>query len=82
MPTRITVKGQVTIPKRVREVLRLSPGDCVEFDVNTSGEIVVHKAQLLPAPSARRRDGVVHPRVEAQMRRRAAELLALLRGLD
>jgi len=39
-------------------------------------------AQLLPAPSARRRDRVVHPRVEAQMRRRAAELLALLRGLD
>ena len=82
MPTRITVKGRVTIPKRVREVLRLSPGDCVEFHVNASGEIVLHKAQAPPARSARGRDSPVPPRVEAQMRRRAAELLALLRGLD
>lgn len=72
----------MTIPKRVREVLRLSPGDCVEFDVNTSGEIVVHKARVLPVPPARRRDRVVHPRLEGQMRRRAAELVDLLRGLD
>ena len=43
MPIRITVKGQVTIPKRLREVLRLSPGDYVELDVNSSGEIVVRK---------------------------------------
>jgi AbrB family looped-hinge helix DNA binding protein len=82
MPTRITVKGQVTIPKRIREVLCLSPGDYVEFAVNTSGEIVVCKAHAEPARPARRHARPVHPRVEAQMRRRAAELLALLRGLD
>ena len=82
MPIRITVKGQVTIPKRIREVLRLSPGDYVELDVNTGGEIIVRKARALPARSARRRARPVHPRVEAQMRRRAEELLALLRGLD
>jgi antitoxin PrlF len=82
MPTRITVKGQVTIPKRIRELLQLSPGEWVEFEVNTRGEILVRKAQELAARSARRRPRAVHPRVEAQMRRRAAELLALLRGLD
>jgi AbrB family looped-hinge helix DNA binding protein len=82
MPTRITVKGQVTIPKRIRELLQLSPGAWVEFEVNTHGEILVRKVQELPARSARRRGRPVHPRVEAQMRRRAAELLALLRGLD
>jgi antitoxin PrlF len=82
MATRITVKGQVTTPKRIRELLRLSAGDHVEFDVNTSGEIVVRKAYGPPARSARSRARAVHPRVEAQMRRRAAELLALLRGLD
>ena len=82
MPTRITVKGQVTLPKRIREVLRLSPGDCLEFDVTNRGEIVVRKAQELAPRSARSRARRVHPRVEAQMRRRAAELLALLRGLD
>ena len=83
MPIRITVKGQVTIPKRLREVLRLSPGDYVELDVNSNGEIVVRKtARALPARSARRRARPVHPRVEEQMRCRAEELLALLRGLD
>lgn len=28
---RITVKGQVTIPKEIREKLGLKPGDLVEF---------------------------------------------------
>jgi len=72
----------VTLPKRIRELLRLSPGDWLQFDVNTRGEIVARRAQALPARSARRGARPVHPRVEAQMRRRAAELLALLRGLD
>jgi len=69
--------------KTRREVLRLSPGDYVELDVNSSGEIVVRKvARALPARSARRGARPVHPRVEEQMRCRAEELLALLRGLD
>ncbi|MBI2198833.1 MAG: AbrB/MazE/SpoVT family DNA-binding domain-containing protein, partial [Candidatus Rokubacteria bacterium] len=29
----ITSKGQVTIPKRIRDVLRLKPGDQVDFAV-------------------------------------------------
>jgi len=33
-------------------------------------------------PSGRARNARHHARLEAQMRRRAAELLALLRGLD
>ena len=83
MPIRITAKGRVTLPKRIREVAHLSPGDYVELDVNSSGEIVVRKAaRALPARSARRRARPVHPRVEAQRRRRAEELLALLRALD
>jgi antitoxin PrlF len=83
MPTRITPKGRVTLPKRVREALRLSPGDAVEFRTNGSGEFVIYKAPPLPSVSARRRrERATHPRAEAQRRRRAAELLALLRGLD
>jgi antitoxin PrlF len=79
MATRITVKGQVTIPKKIRDMLRLRPGDGVEFTPNARGEVVVSKA----APAADPRAPVVpHPRSEGQMRRRAEELLALLRGLD
>jgi antitoxin PrlF len=81
MRTRITIKGRISIPRRVREALLLSPGDAVEFQLNGNGEYVLRKAQAI-APRARRAKRPVHPRVEAQMRRRAAELLALLRGLD
>ena len=49
MATTMTVKGQVTIPKKVREALRLSPGDGVEFDVNREGQVVIHKAGGRPA---------------------------------
>jgi antitoxin PrlF len=82
MATRITVKGQVTIPKSVRVALELAPGDGVEFEADGSGRFVVRKAHpAATAPRVRRRERAP-PKDEAQMRRRAAELLALLRGLD
>jgi antitoxin PrlF len=83
MATRITLKGRVTLPRRVRAALRLSPGDAVEFSANGSGEFVIRKAAPAPLVRARPpRERLVHPRAEAQRQRRAAELLALLRGLD
>ena len=81
MATRITIKGSVTLPRRVREALLLSPGDAVEFHLNGNGEFVLRKAAAI-APAGRRATRPVHPQLEAQMRRRAAELLALLRGFD
>jgi AbrB family looped-hinge helix DNA binding protein len=38
----MTVKGQVTIPRGIREKLRLSPGDDVSF-VERDGEVLVRK---------------------------------------
>ena len=81
MATKMTVRGQVFVPRRVREALLLSPGDAVEFVVNGNGEVVLRKAPVA-ARAGGRRGRTAHPRAEAQMRRRAAELLALLRGLD
>jgi AbrB family looped-hinge helix DNA binding protein len=81
MATRITNGGRVTIPRRVRAALRVSPGDAVEFHLNGNGEFVLRKASVM-APAGRRATRGMPARVEAQMRRRAAELLALLRGLD
>jgi AbrB family looped-hinge helix DNA binding protein len=79
MATTITSKGQVTIPKRVREALRLAPGDRVEFDVNRAGEVVVHK---VGARAAGRRDRFDAARGKAQVKWRTDELMALLRGSD
>lgn len=37
----VTQKGQVTIPKRVRDNLHLMTGDKVEFVLNDRGEVVL-----------------------------------------
>jgi AbrB family looped-hinge helix DNA binding protein len=37
----ITVKGQATIPKAIREHLRLKPGDRVKFFVHPDGSVVL-----------------------------------------
>lgn len=79
MATTMTVKGQVTIPKKVREALRLAPGDSVDFAVNREGQIVVHKAGAKPRS---RRDRFAAARGTAQVRWRTDELMALLRAPD
>lgn len=33
----VTSKGQVTIPKRVRQALGITPGSKVEFDIDRGG---------------------------------------------
>lgn len=42
----ITRKGQVTIPKRIREVLRVKPGDQIDFVVEDDGRVAVRAATL------------------------------------
>ena len=37
MAVSVTSKGQVTIPKRVRDALGITPGSKVEFDVSGGG---------------------------------------------
>ena len=45
MPTAtVTSKGQITIPKEVRELLRVEAGDQVDFVITDRGEVVVRSA--------------------------------------
>jgi antitoxin PrlF len=81
MATTIRANGRLTVPPRVREALGLAPGDRVEFQLNGNGAVVLRKA-LASRPQSPRRTERAHARRDAQMRRRAEELLALLRGLD
>ena len=48
MQSTMTSKGQVTIPKRIRDELRLAPGEAVEFDSNAAGEVVLRPARRGP----------------------------------
>ena len=79
MTTRITVKGQVTIPKTVRDALHLSAGDGVDFVVNREGQVIVRKAGV---HRARKRDRFEAARGKAQVRWCTDELMALLRETD
>jgi len=51
----LTVKGQVTIPKDVRDALGLRAGEPVEFDWNDRGEAVIRAGKPDPALSEQRR---------------------------
>ena len=55
MESIITVKGQATIPKAIREHLRLKPGDRVKFFVHPDGSVV-----LLPKLPASALRGIIH----------------------
>jgi antitoxin PrlF len=78
MATTITVKGQVTIPKRVRDALELTPGSRVEFALD-DGKVVIYKAGR---GEPTRPDRFDRARGAAQVKWRTNDLMALLRGRD
>lgn len=79
MSTTLTVKGQVTIPKQIRDALGLKPGMPVDFAVNDEGEVVIHRAQ---SPAQRKPDRFEAARGKADVKWRTQDLMALLRGQD
>jgi len=65
MESAITVKGQATIPKAIREHLHLKPGDRVKFFVHPDGTVV-----LLPKlPVAALRGILARPRRPVSLKR-------------
>lgn len=82
MPTTLTSKGQVTIPKRIRDAMQLVPGAAVEFSVNAAGEVVLQPAR--PVGRARKpgRDRFDAVRGKADVPWRTDALMKLLRSDD
>lgn len=50
----VTTKGQVTIPKPVRERLGVKPGDEVSFELAADGRVVIAKAKPRGKPKPSR----------------------------
>ena len=51
MSTTVTAKGQVTIPKPVRDLLGIAPGSKVDFHRADDGSIVLVRADRKRPPS-------------------------------
>lgn len=75
----VTVKGQVTIPKRVRDHLGIRPGSDVEFDVDPQGEVVLRKARGA-GRSKTRSSRFAALRGTATVKLRTDEILRMTRG--
>lgn len=77
MSTLVTRKGQVTIPKKVRDHLGIVAGSAVEFELAADGRVTVHKAsgkeQAKPSAFARTRGS-------ASAGMSTDEIMALTRG--
>ncbi len=76
MSTTITSKGQVTIPKHIRDALRLRAGSAVDFAVDGNGQVV-----LVPVKAAARsaRDRFETARGSATIKWRTEDLMRMLR---
>ncbi len=79
MSTTLTSKGQVTIPKQIRDALHLAPGCEVDFAVNRDGDVVIHKVGERPS---RKPDRFEAARGKADIKWRTDDLMSLLRSED
>jgi antitoxin PrlF len=79
MATNLTSKGQVTVPKKIRDALNLLPGTSVDFRVNPNGEVVLHRASRTRG-KRRVKDRFDAVRGRADVKWRTDELMKLLRG--
>ena len=80
MTSTLTSKGQVTVPKKIRDYLGLQPGSAVGFVLGPNGEVVVQAANRpLKSPHQRHLD---HLRGTLTTGKRTDELMRLLRGYD
>ncbi len=77
MASTLTSKGQITIPKQIRDALNLTPGCSVDFAVNREGDVVIHKVGVRPS---RKPDRFEVARGMADVKWRTDDLMALLRG--
>jgi antitoxin PrlF len=87
MTTTLTLKGQVTIPKKIRDALDLQPGCKINFAVNDSGDVLLQKVEVHQSVKARKKASPSKPkdrfekvRGRADIQWRTKDLMDLLRG--
>jgi antitoxin PrlF len=81
MATTVTCKGQVTIPKHVRDAMDIRPGTKVVFELNKDGEPVLRK---FGRAGKRRPDRFERALGSAEIKLGCStdEYMAMIRGYD
>ena len=77
MTTIVTVKGQVTLPKKVRDAAGIKPGDRVEVRAHPGGGVIIEKPSDPDAYEARLRALAKSQPIKGVT---TDELMLLLRG--
>lgn len=77
MATTVTSKGQVTIPKPVRDRLGIKPGNAIDFELMPDGRVALYKVGGKRPPS---RFEAVRGIADAGLS--TDEIMALMRGDD
>jgi len=87
MATTLTIKGQVTIPKQIRDALDLQPGCKLNFAVNDAGDVLLQKAtagekssKRVVAAANQKKDRFEQVRGKADVHWRTQDLMKLMRG--
>ena len=78
MSSRLTSKGQVTIPKKVRDFLGIKPGSAIDFEPTEDGRIVIVTA----GRKARKPGRFAALRGSATVKMTTRQIMALTRGED
>jgi antitoxin PrlF len=75
MATILTIKGQVTIPKKIRDALDLQPGCKLNFAINDEGDVLLQKAAI-----NQKKDRFEQVRGKADVKWGTQDLMNLMRG--
>jgi AbrB family looped-hinge helix DNA binding protein len=76
MAVHVTTKGQVTIPKSVRDFLNIQPGSAVDFLIESDGRVTLRKV----GGQAKINSRFASLRGRATVRMRTEQVMALTRG--
>ena len=57
--SKMTTKGQATIPEKIRGILDLHPGDSVAFEVMEDQKVYIHKATPVDLEFAKALEGTL-----------------------
>ena len=78
MSTALTSKGQVTIPKKVRDLLGIAPGSLVDFELTPAGDVVLRPTKQRRRPQSR----FAKLRGRATVKMTTEKIMALTRGVS